>query len=104
MGVSVLKDTGLPLGMLFDQWVSFGQARRAVLFGRSRVCFCLFLRAYVKNTRFPRKNMMAFAIACKTGSIVFAAQINCHLCAQINCHATWKEEERFLLPSSGFRI
>jgi ABC-type multidrug transport system ATPase subunit len=34
----------------------------------------------------------------------FDAQLNCRLSAQINCHATWKEEEGFLLPSSGFRI
>jgi circadian clock protein KaiC len=36
--------------------------------------------------------------------LTFDAQLNCRLSAQINCHATWKEEEGFLLPSSGFRI
>jgi hypothetical protein len=40
----------------------------------------------------------------ETEGVLFDAQLNCRLSAQINCHATWKEEEGFLLPSSGFRI
>ena len=34
----------------------------------------------------------------------FAAYLNCAASVDLNCPTAWKEEDGFLLPSSGFRM
>ena len=36
--------------------------------------------------------------------LTFAAYLNCAASVDLNCPTAWKEEDGFLLPSSGFRM
>ncbi len=56
------------------------------------------------DLRMPLVNPGEKLIEARQERCHFAAYLNCAASVDLNCPTAWKEEDGFLLPSSGFRM